>query len=238
MTKTSLIKKALAAFAVAVLLILGAMFFVRGSLDGFVKSAIENYGSAMTGASIKVGAVEIRTTDGQTIISNLEVGNPAGFKTSHALKVGRIDMVIDMATLTSDVIVIRKIDISAPNVIYEKGEAMTNFDALQKNIISFLGASKTEEKDSGGKKFIVEQLLIHDAKAEASASILAGKTVAVPLPDIALNNIGKAKGGVTAGELGQTIANALKQKLTSGFSFDSLTTTTGKVGGAIKGLFQ
>lgn len=236
MTKTSLIKKALAAFAVAVLLILGAMFFVRGSLDGFVKSAIENYGSAMTGASIKVGAVEIRTTDGQTIISNLEVGNPAGFKTSHALKVGRIDMVIDMTTLTSDVIVIRKIDIAAPNVIYEKGEAMTNFDALQKSIISFLGTSKTEEKDSGGKKFIVEQLLIHDAKA--SASILAGKTVAVPLPDIALNDIGKAKGGVTAGELGQTIANALKQKLTSGFSFDSLTTATGKVGSAIKGLLQ
>lgn len=238
MTKTALIKSALAAFAIAVLLVIGIMFFVRGSLDGFIKGAIESYGSAMTGASIKIGALEIRTTDGQTIISNLEVGNPAGFKTPHALKVGKIDVVIDMATLTSDVIVIRKIDIAAPNVIYEKDEAMTNFDALQKNIASFLGTSKTEEKDSGSKKFIVEQLLIHDAKAEASAPVLAGKTVAVSLPDIALHDVGKAKGGVTAGELGQTIANELKQKLTAGFSFDSLATATSKVEGSIKGLFK
>lgn len=238
MTKTTLIKSALAAFAIAVLLVIGIIFLVRGSLDGFIKNAIESYGSAMTGASIKIGALEIRTTDGQTIISNLEVGNPVGFKTSHALKVGKIDVVVDMATLTKDVIVIRKIDIAAPNVIYEKGEAMTNFDAIQKNITGFLGTSKTEEKDSGSKKFIVEQLLIHDAKAEASAPILAGKTVALSLPNITLNDIGKAKGGVTAGELGQTIANALKQKLTAGFSFDSLTTATGKVGDAVKGLFK
>ncbi|MFZ2302637.1 MAG: hypothetical protein WAW10_12325 [Gallionella sp.] len=238
MTKSDLIKKGLMAFALAVLLLLGTMFFLRGSLDGFVKNAIEHYGSAMTGASIKIGKLEIRTTDGQTIISNLEIGNPAGFKTPYALKVDKIDVVVDMSTLTADVVVIRKIVIAAPNVIYEKGEAMTNFDAIQKNIATYLGPSKTGEKDSGGKKLIVEQLLIRDAKAEASAPILAGKTVAIPLPNITLNDIGKAKGGVTPGELGQTIAGAIKQKLTAGFSFDSLSEAVGKVGSAIKGLFK
>ncbi|OGS77064.1 MAG: hypothetical protein A2Z94_04740 [Gallionellales bacterium GWA2_55_18] len=238
MTKNDLIKKGLMAFALAVLLFLGIAFFLRGSLDGLVKSAIEHYGSAMTGASLKIGAVEIRTTDGQTIISNLEIGNPTGFKTSHALKVAKIDVVVDMSTLTTDVVVIRKIVIAAPNVIYEKGEQMTNFDAIQKNIANYLGSAKPDEKNTGGKKFIVEQLLVRDAKAEASAPILAGKTVAVPLPDIVLNDIGKAKGGVTSGELGQVIADALKQKLTAGFSFDSLAAATSKVGGAIKSLFK
>jgi len=233
-----MIKKGLLALGLAVLLFLGIAFFLRGSLDGLVKSAIERYGSAMAGASIKVGKVEIRTTDGQTVISNLEIGNPAGFKTPYALKVDKIDVVVDMSTLTTDVIVIRKIVIAAPNVIYEKGENMTNFDAIQKNIAAYLGPSKPDEKNASGKKFIVEQLLIRDAKAEASAPILAGKTVAIPLPDIALKDIGKAKGGVTAGELGQTIANALKQKLTAGFSFDSLSEAAGKVGSAIKGLFK
>lgn len=238
MTKNELIKKGLLAFALAVLLLIGAMFFLRGSLDGFVKNAIERYGSAMAGASIKVGKLEIRTTDGQTIISNLEIGNPAGFKTPYALKVDKIDVVVDMSTLTTDVVVIRKITIVAPNVIYEKGEAMTNFDAIQKNIATYLGSAKTGEKEAGGKKLIVEQLVIRDAKAEASAPILAGKTVGIPLPNITLNDIGKAKGGVTPGELGQTIANAIKQKLTAGFSFDSLSEAAGKVGSAIKGLFK
>jgi len=238
MTKNDLMKKGLIAFALAVLLFLGIAFSLRGSLDGLFKGAIEHYGSAMTGASLKVGMVEIRTTDGQSVIRDLEIGNPAGFKTSHAIKVGKIDVVVDMSTLTTDVVVIRKIVIVAPNVIYEKGETMTNFDAIQKNIADYLGPAKPDEKNAGGKKFIVEQLLIRDAKAEASAPILAGKTVAVPLPDITLNDIGKAKGGVTPGELGQIIANAFKQKLTAGFSFDSLTTATGKVGNAIKGLFK
>lgn len=232
-----MIKKGLIAFALAVLIFLGIAFFLRGSLDGLVKGAIEHYGSAMTGASIKIGKMEIRTTDGQTIISNMEIGNPTGFKTPYALKVDKIDVVVDMSTLTRDVVVIRKIVIVAPNVIYEKGEKMTNFDAIQKNIATYLGPSKTGEKESG-KKLIVEQLLISDAKAEASAPILAGKTVAIPLPNITLNDIGKAKGGVTPGELGQTIANAIKQKLTAGFSFDSLSEAAGKVGSAIKGLFK
>lgn len=238
MKLTSMHKMGLLALAIVVLIILGAMLFLRSSLDGLVKDAIENYGSAMTGANVKVGAVEIHTTDGQTIISNLKIGNPAGFKTPHAIKVGKIDVIIDMSTLTQDVIVIHKIDISTPGVIYEKGEVMTNFDALQKNISAYLGVGKNDKDDSGGKKFIVEKLLIHDAKAEASAPVLAGKTINISLPNIALNDIGKAKGGVTAGELGQIVANALKQKLTAGFSFDSLTEATSKVGGAIKGLFK
>lgn len=233
-----MIKKLLIAVAVAALLLAGAMLFLRGSLDGLVKSGIEHYGSAMTGASVKVGKVEIRTADGQCIISNMEIGNPAGFKTSHALKVDRIDVAVDMSTLTNEAVVIRKIVIAAPDVIYEKGDALTNFDVIQNNIANYLGPSKQEEKNTGGKKLIVEQFLIRDAKAQASAPILAGKTVAVPLPDITLKDIGKAKGGVTPGELGQVIANALKKKLTAGFSFDSLTAAAGKVGSAIKGLFQ
>lgn len=231
-----MLKKILIALAILVLLIGGALFWLRGSLDGMVKDGIERYGSAMTGASVKVGAVEIHTTDGQGIIRDLVIGNPGGFKTQHALKVDRIEVVVDISTLAKDVIVIRKIDIAAPGVIYEKGEAMTNFDAIQKNIADYLGPAKSDDKN--GKRLIVEQLLIRDAKAEASAPILAGKTVAVPLPDIALNDIGKAKGGVTPGELGQTIAAALKQKLTAGFSFDKIGKGLEQVGGAIGGLFK
>lgn len=231
-----MLKKILIALAFIVLLVAGALFWLRGSLDGLVKDGIEHFGSAMTGTSVKVGAVEIRTTDGQGIIRDLVIGNPGGFKTPHALKVDKIDVLVDISTLTKDVITIRKIDIVAPDVSYEKGDAMTNFDAIQKNIADYLGPSKPDDKS--GKKLIVDQLLIRDARAGASAAILAGGTVAVPLPDIALNDIGKANGGVTPGELGQTIAAALKQKLTAGFSFDKVGKGLEQVGGAIGSLFK
>jgi hypothetical protein len=69
-----------------------------------------------------------------------------------------------------------------------------------------------------------------------------GKTVSVPLPDITLHNLGKAKGGIPPGELGQEIAGALKQMLSSAVSFDGLAKSAGqsldKAGAAIKGLFK
>jgi hypothetical protein len=215
------------------------VFWLSGNLDGLIKNAISSYGSAMTQATVSVGAVKITPADGKGTISDLLIGNPPGFKTTHALKVGRIDIEIDIASVPKDVIVIRRIAIHAPDVIYEKGDAMTNFDAIQKNIASYLGPSDSK-KD--GKKLIVEELTIRDAKAQASAAFLAGKTVSVPLPDITLKNLGKAKGGMTPGELGQEVTGALKAKLTGAVSFDRLMKSTGEVlesaGSKVKDLFK
>jgi hypothetical protein len=215
------------------------VFWLSGNLDGLIKNAISSYGSAMTQATFSVGAVKITPADGKGTIGDLLIGNPPGFKTTHALKVGRIDIELDIASVPKDVIVIRRIAIHAPDVIYEKGDAMTNFDAIQKNIASYLGPSDSK-KD--GKKLIVEELTIRDAKAQASAAFLAGKTVSVPLPDITLKNLGKAKGGMTPGELGQEVTGALKAKLTGAVSFDRLMKSTGEVlesaGSKVKDLFK
>ena len=228
----------------ATLLVLAAiagavLFWLSGNIDGLIKDAIISYGSPMTQAKVSVGAVKIAPADGRGAISDLVVGNPAGFKTSHALKVARIDVEVDVASVPKDVIVVRRIAIQAPDVIYEKGDAMTNFDAIQKNIASYLGPS---EGKKDGKKLIVEELTIRDAKAQASAAVLAGKSVSVPLPDITLKNLGKAKGGITPGELGQEVASALKAKLTGAVSFDRLMKSTGEVlesaGSKVKGLFK
>lgn len=232
--------KIIAAVLVILATIIGAaVFWLSGNMDTLVKTAIGDYGSAMTQARVSVDAVKIAPADGKGTISNLVIGNPAGFKTAHAIKVGQIDVDIDIASVARDVIVIRRIAINAPDVIYEKGDTMTNFDAIQKNIASYLGPADGKKE---GKKLIVEEFTIRDAKAQASAAFMNGKTVNVPLPDITLKNLGKAKGGISPGELGQEIAGALKAKLTGAVSFDRLMKSTGealeKAGTAIKGLFK
>ena len=234
-------KKLLAAVVVVVVVAIGALWWLRGNVDGLVKAGIEKYGSEMTQARVSVSAVEIRAVDGRGIIRGLTIGNPEGFKTPHAFSVGEIEVAIDAASILKDVVVIRRISISAPDVIYERGEGLTNFDALQRNIARYLGPAEKAEKKEGGKKLIVEQLVIRNAKAQASAAFMGGKTVSVPLPDIMLHDIGKAKGGVTPGELGQTIAEALKQRLSSAISFERLMKSTGKLvedaAKTVKGLF-
>ena len=232
--------KILAAVLVILATIIGAaMFWLSGNMDSLMKTAVGDYGSAMTQAKVSVDAVKISPADGKGTISNLLIGNPAGFKTAYAIKVGQIDVDIDVASVARDVIVIRRIAINAPDVIYEKADSMTNFDAIQKNIASYLGPADSKKE---GKKLIVEELTIRDAKAQASAAFMNGKTVNVSLPDITLKNLGKAKGGISPGELGQEIAGALKAKLTSAVSFDRLMKSTGealeKAGSAVKGLFK
>lgn len=232
-------KKIAIALVILAALIGGALLWLSGNIDGLIKGAIEEYGSAMTKASVKVGAVKIAPADGKGSISDMRIGNPAGFKTAHALKVAKIDVEIDLASLPKDVIVIRHIDVVAPDVIYEKGETMTNFDAIQKNIAAYIGTSG-DKKD--GQKLIVDRLTIRNAKAEASAEFMKGQTVSVSLPDITLKNVGRAKGGITAGELGQEVAGAMEAKLTRAVSFDSLMKSgkdaAGKIGATIKGLFK
>ena len=232
--------KILAAVLFALVAIIGAaVFWLSGNLDSLLKTAIGDYGSAMTQAKVSVDTVKIAAADGKGTISNLLIGNPAGFKTAHAIKVGQIDVDIDIASVTRDVIIIRRIAINAPDVVYEKGDSMTNFDAIQKHIASYLGPADSKKE---GKKLIVEELTIRDASAQASAAFMNGKTVNVPLPDITLKNLGKARGGISPGELGQEIAGALKARLSAAVSFDRLMKSTGealeKAGSAVKGLFK
>lgn len=233
-------KKTLLALAVLlVLLFAGGAYWLMGNLDGLVQSAIGKYGSAMTGATVKVRAVKLKATDGQGMLKGLVVGNPAGFKTPYAVKADTIELAVDVASLTKDVVLVKKIAVIAPEVTYEKGDAITNVDAIQKNIAQYLGPSTSS---GPGKKLIVQEFVIRGAKAQVSASFLNGQTVTVALPDITLRDLGKAKGGLTPGELGLEIANAVEKRLLSSVNMGALAKSVGgaldKAGTAIKDFFK
>jgi len=218
------------------------VWWVSRNLDDIAKSAIQNYGSAMTQAKVKVGEVKLSPSTGQGSIHDLSIANPKGFRTAHALQVGKIEVDVDIATVTDKVIVIRRIAIEAPDVVYEKGESLTNFDAILRNISLYIGESAPSGPGgNSGRKLIVDSLTIRSAKAHATAPLLNGKIVDVDLPDIALKNVGRAQGGVTPGELGGIVANAIRSRLVASINFDRVLQSGSqaleKAGAAIKGLF-
>jgi hypothetical protein len=230
---------------IGVLALLGAIglgigaWWISNNVDRLVKNAIEDYGSKMVGAKVSVQSVEVRA-NGEAIVKGLFIGNPKGFNTAHAARLDQFDMAIDLPSLTGDVIHINRINIVTPDLIYERGDALTNFDAIQRNINSFIGPSKSQSR--GDKKLIVDLLTIRHAKARASAAFMSGKTVDVSLPDVTLRDIGKAKGGVTPAELGQIVAGAMEKQLSAKVSFDNLRKQFGSAIDSgiksIKGLFK
>ena len=229
-------------FAAAFAVLVAAILWVRGNFDFLVKRAIVHYGSAITQVDVKVGDVEIDTANGRGKIRGLVVGNPRGYKTPYAFKADDIEVVIEVASLTRDVIVVKKIAVLAPNVIYEQSDTSTNFDTLQKNINDSLGLTQTTPLGRKPRKLIVEDFSVRNARAQGSNAYLAGKSLEVDLPDIHLRDIGKAQGGVTPAELGQIISNAVTQRLMAAFTWDRVKKSVGdgleKAGNAIKSLFN
>ncbi|HJV95760.1 MAG TPA: hypothetical protein VJ608_06975, partial [Albitalea sp.] len=110
---------------------------------------------------------------------------------------------------------------------------------IERNIARSTGGSTGKKEDGGssggpGRKLIVDELLIRNASAHASAPLLGGKTVNAPLPDIVLHDVGRAQGGVTPGQLGAIVARALSQRLAQKLVFDKAIKS---LGDRVKGLF-
>jgi hypothetical protein len=231
------LKWLLAGAAMLLLVLGGAAWWFYANIDSVIERAITRYGSQMTQARVSVDAVHLRGTDGAGSIRGLTVGNPAGFRSPHALKVGLIEVAVDVRTIADPVVVIQRILIDAPDVIYEKGTTQTNFEALQKNIAGALGSAKAggEGAVPAPRKLIVDELVIRHAHARATAGALAGKTVSATLPDVVLRRLGRKEGGLTPAQLGEVIARSLGQRLAESLGFERMLKS---IGDRIKGLFD
>lgn len=221
---------------IAALLVAGAAYWLLGNLDAIIKRAVQRYGSQMTQATVSVDAVQLRSGDGVGVVRGLTVGNPAGFRTPYALKVGVIEVEVDVRTIADPVVVIKRMVIDAPDVHYEQGLAQTNFEAIQQNISRALaGTSPSSGADSAspGRKLIVDELVIRNARAQASAQALLGQSVSATLPDIRLRQLGRAQGGLTPAQLGDVVARAISQRLVASLGFDRLLRS---LGDRVKGL--
>lgn len=228
-------KKIIIVLFILLSVLAGITFWLLNNIDHLAKNAMIKYGSEMTEAKVRVDQVHIDIKEGLGTISNLTIGNPKGFKTPYALDIKSFTIEVDPLSLTQDVVIIKKINIDSPSIIYEKNESITNFDALQKNIAHYIALrdeknggdkpSKTHGDEAHPKKFIVGELTIRHAKAEASSSFMEGKTIALQLPDITLTNIGKAQGGITSAQLGLALTESIRSHLLNSFNFDALKQT-------------
>ena len=243
-------KKILLGIAVVVLLgVAGGAWWLYSSLDSLVASAIRQYGPEITGVSVRLSSVMIPPADGRAALRGLVIGNPKGFKTDHALSLGEVSMMLDINSLTKDVILIKQISIIKPDVIYEHAAGGSNLDVIQRHAEKYVAektGGKNDAKDKGtAKKMIIEHVYIKEGKAQVSAEILKGQAMSVAIPDLHLTDIGKKSNGATAGEAAKQILGAITQSVTkatssllSGAAVEGVKKGAEAVGGKIKGLLK
>jgi len=207
---------------VVVVLLVAAIIAVFLSLNSIVKKGVETVGPQLTKVKISLGGVNISPLSGSGQLSALFVGNPEGFKTPSAIKLGDIKVSVAVGSVLTDTITINSVKIKEPEITFEGGLGGNNISKILDNVKAATGgdkpAGKTDTKESaaktGGKKFIVKDLVIEGAKLHVSITGMGGKEMTLPLPTLHLQDIGSKNNGVAAGELVKQILTPLLSSAT------------------------
>ena len=174
------------------------------SLNTVVKKGVEAIGPQIVKVDVKLGSAAISPFSGSGKLSGLVVGNPAGYKSASAIKVGSIKVAVALGSVTSDIIKIDSINIQSPDITCEGGLAGINLNALKKNLAAPAdsgGTAAGKTSATSGKKFYVKDIVIEGGQITVALNELGGKGLTVPLPPIHLHNVGSETAGVTAQEL-------------------------------------
>jgi len=204
--------------AIAIVIII---FLVLGvsNLGPLIKNAVNTYGPKITKTEMSLADVGISIFSGEAKLKEFYLGNPKGFKSPEAIRVGSVYVDVDEKSLAGDTMIIDKIEVVRPEITYEKARGTDNLQTILDNVKRTVGAGepskKEPEKEGGGKKILIRNFIVRDGKVNLAMSMLAGQSISAPLPDIHLKDIGKKKGGASPAEAFEQIFAVLYEKITS-----------------------
>ena len=237
-------KRVVIGLAIVGVILVAGVLILYSSMGAIITAAITTAGPEIIKANVKLDETVIDTSTGKASLHGLLIGNPEGFKTESAFKMDKIEVALNTDSITSDTVIINKIDIVAPEVTYELGGSGSNVSAIQDNVDAFVkqyvGASESKEKtpakEEGGTKMVIDHVYVKGGKVNVSATLLGGKSMTVPLPDIHLQDIGKKQNGATPGEVVQTIIGALNKAILKAVTPLNLDKVGDVAGKAVKGV--
>jgi hypothetical protein len=197
---------------VAVLGVVGLVVALL-SINSIVKAGVQTVGPQITKVPITVDGVNISVFSGSGEITGLVVGNPEGYKTPSAISVGHVAVAVSPGSVVSDKVVVRSVVVQNPEITFEGSLNGNNLSKILANVQAVAGGGSSSKepaaKDKGaGKKLQVDEFKLIGAKLHASITLLGGKAVTLPIPDIILTNLGQGPEGITPAEL---ISLVLKQ---------------------------
>jgi uncharacterized protein involved in outer membrane biogenesis len=213
-------------------------------LDSAIKRGVETFGPKLTKVDIKLDSVRLSLLSGSGSIKGLVVGNPPGFSTPSAISVGAASLSLKPGSLLSDKIVIKSINVEAPEITYETTLRRSNLSTILDNVQQSTGGgqgapSKPQQpgqpqqpaqpaQAKPQKKLQVDSFIITGGKVHVSLKGLAGHEATVPLPPIHLENLGTGPEGITPAELTKRVLAAIESGAAQAASKD--VTGIGNVG--------
>lgn len=196
--------KALKIGAGFVVVIIAGILLITLSLDGMIKSGIEENGSELLQTRVTVDKVSVSLFSGSGTISGFTVQNPEDFSDEPALYIEETSMKVDIRSLFTDQIVVNELIVESPDLFFEQIGVGVNLKKLNDNM-------DLASEESSETSLIIDYLLIEDGNVTVSSSLERERATEVTLAEFTLNDIGR-DGNNTVKESVRQVLNPLLQK--------------------------
>jgi len=184
-----------------VIVLAAAALAVYLSLGFIVRKGIEAGGTAMLGVPTRVTHVSVSLPTSTVTLSGLQVANPEGYRTDRLFLLGAGKVSCNILSLLKNEVVVREIELRAPELTIEYKGLKSNVDELMARLRSMKATAGSQ------KKFRIGLIRITDAKARFI--LLDGSTIIVSLPPIELKDIGTGDKPVLIQEVSQRVLGAI-----------------------------
>ncbi|MCG2587007.1 DUF748 domain-containing protein [Rhodohalobacter sulfatireducens] len=175
--------KGLKTFAGFIIVLAAAFIVLSFTIDGIVKSAIEEDGRELFQTAVEVSNVNISMWNGTSEIYGFTVSNPDQFSDQPAIELDEIQLKIDLASMLSDTILIENIRITGVRLLFEQQGFGINLRSLNQNM-----DLSADEDDA---VVVIENLLVENATVQVSSTIDRERTVEANIENIELEGIGR-----------------------------------------------
>ncbi|MDB6115138.1 MAG: hypothetical protein JWQ62_2083 [Lacunisphaera sp.] len=210
-----------------VILLLAGYFVLAYFMGSIVKTGVNRFGPKVTKTTVVLDSASLSPLSGTGTLKGLTVGNPPGWTSERAFYLGQVHIVMHPMSVFSDHIDIDEITIDQPEFTYETKIVSSNIKDLLKNIEDFAGGGDKATTKSGKEiKLVVKKLRLTNGKAILG---LGPTAIPLPLPTIALDDLGVKEGGITPDQMaGAVMKQVLGQIVTA--SASALTKVGGTAG--------
>ncbi|MFY0683154.1 MAG: hypothetical protein JXR20_01280 [Balneola sp.] len=187
-------------------ILIGAILIVGMSIDGIVKSNIEESGSALLKTEVEVDDIDISLFGGVAEMDGFIVHNPEGFSNEAAILLKGIEIELDLQSLLSETVIVNKIHVQNPEIFFEQKQAKVNLRELSKNI-------DLDSEDESEKALIIKQIVLEEGKVRVLSELEKEREINASIDRIELTNIGEAGSSTTQQALKEILEPIIKEAI-------------------------
>jgi len=198
-------KKCLKITGIVVGVIIVLLIVLLLTLPFIIKGSIQHVGPMITGVPMSIKHIAFNPFEGSLTIRELFVGNPQGYSSPYAVKLGYFHVDIGMKTLFSKKVLIERVEVKGVDLNYETSLLLkNNIQEIQDNVNKLAGEDKKQEKapdkkkkEPGQKPLQIDHLELRDITAWV---VMKGTKAKAPLmvAPIVMTKLGTGEDGVTS----------------------------------------